>query len=135
MNADDISTSLIDRRGLLRWATAGIGAVALSSLLGRDGAARAGESPDLTGALPHFAPRAKRVIHLCAMGGVSQVDSFDYKPALEKLHGKPLSGTERPDVFFWAGGSAATERFCLFPTRKERAAYIEPVSEYCWDGR
>ena len=37
---------------------------------------------------PHFAPRAKRVIHLLMNGGVSHVDTFDYKPLLEKYHGQ-----------------------------------------------
>ncbi len=46
-----------------------------------------------------FAPRAKRVIFLYMNGGLSQVDSFDRKPALEKYHGQPLPG-----------GSIATER-------------------------
>ena len=46
-----------------------------------------------------FAPRAKRVIFLYMNGGLSQVDSFDPKPALEKYHGQPLPG-----------GSIATER-------------------------
>ena len=70
----------------------GIGAIALSSLLQRDGvvrAATAGEANDLP---PHFAPKVKRVIHICAVGGLSQVDSFDYKPELEKRHGQPLGG-------------------------------------------
>ena len=46
-----------------------------------------------------FAPKAKRVIFLYMNGGLSQVDSFDHKPALEKYHGQPLPG-----------GSVATER-------------------------
>ncbi len=46
-----------------------------------------------------FKPRAKRVIFLYMNGGLSQVDSFDRKPALEKYHGQPLPG-----------GSIATER-------------------------
>jgi hypothetical protein len=91
---------LMDRRGLLRWATAGIGAVALASLLQRDGmvnAAIPGEADDRP---PHFAMRAKRVIHICAVGGLSQIDSFDYKPQLEKCHGQSLGGSEKPDAFF-----------------------------------
>jgi hypothetical protein len=46
------------------------------------------------GALPklHFKPRAKRVIFLFMNGGVSHVDTFDPKPALEKYDGKPLPG-------------------------------------------
>ena len=39
---------------------------------------------------PHFPPRAKRVIFLFMHGGPSQVDTFDYKPLLERDHGKPL---------------------------------------------
>lgn len=91
---------LLDRRGLLRWATAGIGAVALAALLERDGivsAATPGEAGDLP---PHFLARARRVIHICAVGGLSQVDSFDFKPQLEKCHGQSLGGGEKPDVFF-----------------------------------
>lgn len=39
---------------------------------------------------PHFAPRAKRVVHLFMNGGPSHVDTFDPKPALDRYHGKPL---------------------------------------------
>ena len=41
---------------------------------------------------PHFKPRAKSVISLFMSGGVSHIDTFDYKPALEKYHGQPLEG-------------------------------------------
>ena len=40
--------------------------------------------------MPHFAPKAKRVIHLFANGGPSQIDTFDPKPLLAKYAGKPL---------------------------------------------
>src|SRR4030095_13753181 len=39
---------------------------------------------------PAFTPRAKSVIFLFMVGGPSQVDTFDYKPTLQKLHGKPV---------------------------------------------
>src|SRR5687767_15756746 len=39
---------------------------------------------------PHFAPKAKSVIFLFMVGGPSQVDTFDYKPELQKLDGKPV---------------------------------------------
>src|SRR5881397_3359174 len=39
---------------------------------------------------PHFAPKAKHVIVVFLQGGLSQVDSFDYKPMLDKYDGKPL---------------------------------------------
>ena len=49
---------------------------------------------------PHHPPKAKRAIQIFLSGGLSQVDSFDYKPALEKYHGQPLPSSEKPDVFF-----------------------------------
>src|SRR5258708_7192633 len=94
------SSPLLDRRGLLRFASAGIGAVALASLLQRDHVAQGATPGEAEDRPPHFAPRAKRVIHICAVGGLSQIDSFDYKPQLEKCHGKSLGGGEKPDVFF-----------------------------------
>jgi hypothetical protein len=91
----------IDRRGFLSWARNGIGSVALLSLLARDGAVRgapvAGEADDPP---PHHGPKARRVIHICLCGAMSQVDSFDYKPELARLHGRSLTTRERPDVFF-----------------------------------
>lgn len=92
-----LDSSVVDRRGLLKWASSGIGAVAFASLLQREGLAY--NPSDADDRPPHFAPRAKRVIHVVACGGVSQVDSFDYKPELDRLHGQPLPG-EKPDVFF-----------------------------------
>ncbi len=69
------------RRQLLFEAGAGIGGLALGDLLAAE---------RQTG--PHFAPRAKAVISLFMMGGVSHVDSFDRKPLLNKYAGQPLSG-------------------------------------------
>ena len=62
----------------------GIGIAALASLFERNGLAKA-----MTG-LPHFAPRAKRVIYLHQSGGPSQLDMFDYKPGLNKQAGVDL---------------------------------------------
>src|SRR6185436_12639184 len=47
---------------------------------------------------PHFAPRAKSVIFLFMVGGPSQVDTFDYKPELQKLHGKPTPASIKKAV-------------------------------------
>ncbi len=70
------------------------------SMLDRDGllygAPVPGEAADLP---PHHAPKARRVIQIFLSGGLSQVDSFDYKPTLKKYHGQPMPG-EKPDVFF-----------------------------------
>ena len=80
---------VVSRRAMLRGSAAGFGALALSSLLAADTPPAAGESP-LAERAPHFAARAKRVIFVFMHGGPSQVDTFDYKPLLERDHGKPL---------------------------------------------
>ncbi len=89
------------RRDWLHWTSCGLGGSALLSLLLRDGIVRADPVPgEANDAPPHHPARAKRVIHVVACGGVSQVDTFDYKPELVKYHGKSLSSDEKPDVFF-----------------------------------
>jgi hypothetical protein len=87
----------IDRRELFSWVRHGLGTAAFTSLLLRDGVACASEAAR---PVPHFAPKAKRAIHICCLGAVSQVDTFDFRPGLIKAHGKALPTKERPDVFF-----------------------------------
>ena len=84
---------LHSRRDFLDWTRCGLGGAAISSLMMGEGIATPAKKS-------HFAPRAKRVIHLCLCGGFSQVDTFDYKPRLAELHGKSLQANEKPDVFF-----------------------------------
>jgi hypothetical protein len=69
----------------------GFGLVALSNMLNASLAQAATATGGVLTQL-HFKPRAKRVIFLFMNGGVSHVDTFDPKPALEKYHGKPLPG-------------------------------------------
>jgi hypothetical protein len=82
------------RRTFLRRTS--IGSVALASLLssdllrGRDAHAAAGIGFGGMLASPHHPPKVKRVIHLCMAGGPSHLETFDYKPTLEKLDGKPM---------------------------------------------
>ncbi len=82
------------RRDFLRGAGAGIGGLALSTLLARDlFAARQNAAPaqdPLALRAPHFAPKAKSIIWLFMNGGPSQLDLLDPKPALEELDGKPV---------------------------------------------
>ncbi len=75
------------RRDMLRQAACGFGSLALAGLA--DEQAAAAGNP-LAPRPPHFPPRAKRVIFLFMQGGVSHVDSFDYKPRLDKDDGKTL---------------------------------------------
>ena len=88
----------ITRREMLRRAGAGFGGLALASLLARTGFAAA-HNP-LAPKLPHFPPRAKAVIWLFLNGGASQVDTWDYKPELQKRHGEPLPGFDAKTGFF-----------------------------------
>ena len=76
----------ISRRALLKDAACGFGYLAFAGLASQ---AAASERNPLQARLPHFAPRARRVIFMFMHGGPSQVDTFDYKPALLKYSGKP----------------------------------------------
>ena len=74
----------------------GFGMVGLANLLGPQMLSNASAADvmaaasPLTPKSPHFPAKAKRVIHIFANGGPSHVDTFDPKPMLAKLHGKPL---------------------------------------------
>src|SRR5437868_10885477 len=86
MQAHPIHRSLT-RRDMLRRCANGFGAVALAALWAEDAKGISGGTKPLLAA-PHHLPRARNVIFLYMDGGPSQVDTFDYKPLLEKHHGK-----------------------------------------------
>jgi len=89
------------RRDFFSQMSASLGGIALASLLGRAGLLSAATVPGEAGdPPPHHPPRAKRAVQIFLSGGLSQVDSFDYKPQLAKYHGQPLPSSDRPDVFF-----------------------------------
>ena len=79
----------VSRREVLRRVAGGFGALAFSALFGQNlaSAGIAAVNP-LIPRRSHFPPRARNIIFLYMDGGVSQVDSFDYKPNLEKYHGE-----------------------------------------------
>lgn len=92
-NFTDMLWSNLQRRAFLQGNVLGLGGLALTSLLA-DGA-KAAEHPVATGGLagvPHFPPKAKRVIYLFQSGAPSQLDLFDPKPGLAERR-----GTELPD--------------------------------------
>ncbi len=71
------------RRQLLSGGASCVGAAALASLLGTDAlAATAEKKAGGIPGLPHFAPKAKRVIYLFFSGGPSHIDMYDYKPEM-----------------------------------------------------
>ena len=117
MNNSLAKTHLLSRRQLLAQAGGGAGLLALASLLADEGllsSAAAAETnaagtlaadPRLNPLAPkksHFPAKAKNVIWLFMNGGPSQVDTWDYKPTLEKLDGKPLEGFDKNTGFFTA---------------------------------
>src|SRR6266567_1182676 len=91
----------INRRTFLTRSAAGIGLAALAELLiGKDALAQssANRHPSPTGGLPglpHFAPKAKRIIYLFQSGAPSQMELFDYKPELLKYRGQNLPDSVR----------------------------------------
>jgi hypothetical protein len=94
----------LDRRQMLRHSGAGIGALGLAQLLDETQRAEAAGEPSLAPRAPHFTPKAQRFVHLFANGGPSQVDTFDPKPLLARLHGKPIPR----DVISAAGDAQAS---------------------------
>jgi len=89
--------SRMNRRTFITNSAMGIGAMALTSLLGLP-QAQASASNMLGGGIlkkPHVTPRAKRVVFLFQSGGPSQFETFDYKPFLQKHHGEDLPDSVR----------------------------------------
>ena len=86
------SSPPVTRRDALRRMGGGFGMMAFAGMIG-DSLARAGVVGDEAPRKLDHEPKAKHVIFLYMNGGLSQVDSFDPKPALDKFHGQPLPGS------------------------------------------
>ncbi|WP_234824031.1 DUF1501 domain-containing protein [Bremerella cremea] len=104
------------RRQLLGRCGVGLGSLALGSLLG------GGQASAATGAtslglpvLPHFAPKAKRVIYLFQNGAPSHTDLFDYKPKLQEMHGVQIPDEVVGGARFSTMTGGQTARPCLAP--------------------
>lgn len=93
---------ILSRRSFLGGSAGGMTGVALAWMLGRgQSRASADASPSL---LAHHTPRARRIIQIFCCGGVSHLDTFDYKPELERMHGKTLEGKGENLGFFGQPG-------------------------------
>jgi hypothetical protein len=107
------------RRAFLRKAGLGAGSLALTQLLHAQGmlsSARGAEIPaiganPMAPKSPHFPARAKAVIWLFMTGSPSQMDTFDYKPELQKRHGQPLAGADPKTGFFTTSGKCLASPF------------------------
>jgi hypothetical protein len=109
------------RRALLQQSACGFGAMALGDLLRRTAP---GDDPVAPRA-PHFAPRAKRVVFLFMHGGPSQVDTFDYKPLLQRDAGKPLP-FDKPRVTFAETGNLMASPF-RFAQHGDCGAWVSEI--------
>jgi hypothetical protein len=85
----------VNRRHFLGKLSLGLGSVALGSLLVPGLLHREDEEIASVTGMPNFAPKAKRVIYLFQNGAPSQLESFDYKPLLNKMHGEELPASVR----------------------------------------
>lgn len=88
------------RRDFLWNIGGGFGGLAVTQMLEQDAAAADQDRPrpEFNGGLHHPA-KVKRIIQLFMTGGASPMDTFDYKPQLEKLHGRKLGPEEKPEGF------------------------------------
>jgi Protein of unknown function (DUF1501) len=99
MNMTNYKPLLVSRRTVLRSAGAGFGYLALAGLLGQTATKLLAAEPKALNPLapkkPNFRPRARKIIFIFMEGAMSQFDTFDYKPALQKDDGKggPGGGT------------------------------------------
>ncbi|MEZ6110980.1 MAG: DUF1501 domain-containing protein [Pirellulaceae bacterium] len=116
------------RREFFSRSATGIGVAALAGLLQRDGLAAPNESDSATPrigglpGLPHFAPKAKRVIYLFQNGGPTHVELFDWKPRLGEMHGQTVPAE-------YVGG----QRFSTMtgdPQGKLMLAPVEPFQQH-----
>ena len=102
-----------NRREFLKKAGLGCGSLALTSLLHQEGVIAATPSAlnPLTERASHFEPKAKAVIWLFQTGSPSQVDTFDYKPELQKRDGTSLAGADPQTGFFTTSGKCFKSPF------------------------
>lgn len=98
-----LNPASVSRRRMLQSTACGFGSLALAGLLNQPSRAANPLAPKI----PHLPAKAKRVIFLFMAGGVSQVDSFDYKPLLEKEDGKSREFNDARNVARSGKGSTA----------------------------
>ncbi|MCA6073749.1 DUF1501 domain-containing protein [Fulvivirga sedimenti] len=106
MHCHDHDHKPITRRDFFTKASLGLGALSFASLLNPASALGNALASGVRG--PHFAPRAKRIIYLNMIGAPSQIDLFDYKPLLHKMHGQELPDSVLGDRLTSTSATQAT---------------------------
>jgi hypothetical protein len=112
-----------DRRDFLAHLGSGLGQVALLNLLADDRPATAATplrpaiTPDapLAARPPHFAAKARRVLHIFCSGACSHLDTWDYKPELVKRHGQPMPGSAGLVTFQGENGNLTKSPYAFRP--------------------
>jgi len=115
MNALSELQQLNNRRQFLGRSCSLLGGAALSSLLPSHLSGAVSQPGGIADTLPHFAPKAKRVIYLFMAGGPSHIDMFDYKPAMKELHGTELPESIRNGQRITGMTSGQKEFPCVAP--------------------
>lgn len=132
MNSIESTIDAMNRRHFVGRTHGLLGAAALYSLLGKENALADTPTPRANPglpSLPHFNPKAKRVIYLFMAGGPSHIDLFDYKPIMKDLHGKELPESVRQGQRLTGMTSGQDSFPCVAPMfefnrRGERGTWI-----------
>jgi len=134
MNPIEQYNAALTRRQFFRKSGTGLGAAALASLM-----ERAGASSGMPDGLPQIAPKAKRVIYISLIGAPSQLDTFDYKPGLQKRFKENLKDWLEKSGQRLTGMTSGQGSFPLAPSIFKFAQYGQSgtwVSELLpWTGK
>ena len=112
------------RRRFLQDAGLGFGSLALASMLQNDAIAN-----PLIPKQPHFPTKAKSIIWLFMTGAPSQVDTWDYKPELQKRDGQSLAGADPKTGFFTTSGKCLRSPF-EWRQHGESATWVSDLFPY-----
>lgn len=118
----------LNRRQMLLEGGGGFALLALSQMLRRDSSARGAEGGLQSGNFPvqHHPAKVKRIIQLFMTGGASPMDTYDYKPELERLHGQMLGPKEKPEGFTAPAGAIMKSPFS-FQQHGESGRWVSNV--------
>ncbi len=115
MNPVDLHNEAYSRRQFFRKSGTGLGMAAMASLIGERGFGAMESMGNRT--VPQFAPKAKRAIYISLIGAPSQLETFDYKPELEKRFKEDLKGYLAKEGERLTGMTSGQAAFPLAPSR------------------